>query len=178
MLNIQNAIFDAIERALPQHAWLNAIEIATATSVCEAHSLFEESAPSLTTKRPSKEGMKRLIRKYDPVKRDAANRALGLAGEELALEHEKRRLVDVGQNKLAQQVRWVAKEEGDGAGYDILSFEPDGRKRLLEVKTTNGTQRTPFYLSRNEESLSRERPAEFQIFRIYDFARKHRPAFE
>lgn len=172
MPNIQSAIFDAIERALPQHAWLETVGLGSATGVGERPALFEEATPSLAKAKSPQEGMKRLIRKFDPVKRDAANRALGLAGEEMALENEKKRLTDAGRKDLAKQVFWTAQEEGDGAGYDILSFEPDGRKRLLEVKTTNGSQRTPFFLSRNEESLSREKPESFQIFRIYDFARK------
>ena len=172
MPNIQSAIFDAIERALPQHAWLETVGLGSAIGVGERPALFEEATPSLAKAKSPQEGMKRLIRKFDPVKRDAANRALGLAGEEMALENEKKRLTDAGRKDLAKQVFWTALEEGDGAGYDILSFEPDGRKRLLEVKTTNGSQRTPFFLSRNEESLSREKPESFQIFRIYDFARK------
>ncbi len=172
MQNIQRAIFDAIERALPQHDWLHAVGVGSTIGVGERPALFEEEAPSLARAKAPQEGMTRLIRKFDPVKRDAANRALGFAGEEMALENEKRRLSDAGRKDLAEKVFWVAQEEGDGAGYDILSFEPDGRKRLLEVKTTNGSQRTPFFLSRNEESLSRERPEAFQILRIYDFSRK------
>jgi hypothetical protein len=37
------------------------------------------------------------------------------------------------QNKCS-----VSQEGGDGAGYDIASFAPDRRSRLVEVKTTNG----------------------------------------
>jgi hypothetical protein len=44
----------------------------------------------------------------------------------------------------------MSEEDGDGAGYDIASFAPDGRPRLIEVKTTNGWERTPFHISRNE----------------------------
>lgn len=172
--NYQNAIFDAIERALQANPWLlDAVE-PTVIEVAEGRALFEENVPSLAdaAKVPAK--LERLVRKFDPVERDRLNRSLGLAGEELAFEHERRRLFDAGCEKLAKDVRWVSKEEGDGAGYDILSFDLDGRSRLIEVKTTNGSQRTPFFLSRNEESLSRERPAEFQIFRIYDFSRAPR----
>jgi hypothetical protein len=74
-------------------------------------------------------------------------------------------------------VRWVSQEDGDGAGFDILSFDNNGRERLLEVKTTNGHQLTPFYLSENERSLSVERPDDFRIVRLYDFSRASR-AFE
>ena len=36
-------------------------------------------------------------------------------------------------------VRWSADEDGDGAGYDISSFNLEGSPRLIEVKTTNGS---------------------------------------
>ncbi len=35
-------------------------------------------------------------------------------------------------------------EYGDGAGYDILSFNRNGDGRLLEVKTINGPETAPF----------------------------------
>ena len=70
-----------------------------------------------------------------------------------------------------------SEEDGDGAGYDILSFGPDGKERLVEVKTTAGHDRTPFYLSRNEHAVSEERPDAFRLVRVYDFVRELR-AFE
>lgn len=42
----------------------------------------------------------------------------------------------------------------------IFSFDERGRDRLIEVKTTNGSARTPFYLSRNERQVADERPEE------------------
>ena len=112
--------------------------------------------------------MEALVRKFDPVERDFRNRALGKAGEALVVEFEERRLHDAGRKDLAQQVRWVADLEGDGHGYDIASFAPSGEKRLIEVKTTRGPQATPFFLTRNEERVSRERE-EFRLYRLYDF---------
>jgi len=54
---------------------------------------------------------------------DTKNRALGLAGELAVAEHERRRLRTGGREDLACQVRHVAVVEGDGAGYDVMSFE-------------------------------------------------------
>ena len=81
--------------------------------------------------------MQHIAKKYDVAGRDEKNRALGLAGEECVLAHEKSILRGAGRDDLAQQVRWISKEVGDGAGYDVASFTPDERKRLIEVKTTN-----------------------------------------
>jgi hypothetical protein len=40
---------------------------------------------------------------------------------------------------LAAAVRHVAVFEGDGAGYDVASFELDGSERFVEVKTMSDT---------------------------------------
>jgi hypothetical protein len=68
----------------------------------------------------------------------------------------------------------VAEEDGDVAGYDVLSFDPSGRERLLEVKTTNGSARTPFFLTRNECALALERPADWRRYRVHLFAKEPR----
>ncbi len=116
----------------------------------------------------------RLIAKFDPVERDHRNRALGKAGEEFVLELERRQLADMGCPDLSRRVRWVADEDGDGAGYDVLSYARSGRERLLEVKTTNGTACTPFFLTRNEADLAIERPEEWRIYRVHMFAKSPR----
>jgi hypothetical protein len=43
-----------------------------------------------------------------------------------------------GREDLANDIRWVSDLDGDGFGYDVRSFEPDGSERLLEIKTTCG----------------------------------------
>lgn len=65
----------------------------------------------------------------------------------------------------------MAKEDGDGAGYDVLSFDADtGQERWLEVKTTVGGPTTPFFLTRNEKAVAEAEPERFRLFRLYDFA--------
>jgi hypothetical protein len=123
---------------------------------------------------PSAPRLERLLRKFDPGERDLKNRALGSAGEQLAFESERLRLQRAGRADLARKVRWVSQEDGDGAGYDVLSFHTSGAERLLEVKTTNGTRATPFLLTRTEYEVSEERPADFRIFRIFEFSKQPR----
>ena len=77
----------------------------------------------------------RLVR-FDFVARDAANRDLGRRGEEFVVEFERKRLHDGGRRDLAQRIEWTAQVRGDGAGYDVQSFNADESARLIEVKTT------------------------------------------
>jgi len=72
---------------------------------------------------PIPERLRRLVRKFDPVERDYHNRSLGKAGEEFVVDLERRRLTGANRSDLARRVRWVAEEDGDGAGYDVLSFD-------------------------------------------------------
>ncbi|CAO3351944.1 DUF3883 domain-containing protein [Azospirillum melinis] len=102
---------------------------------------------------------------------DAANRALGRAGEQWVFEIEQQRLRDVGRPDLAKQVRWVANEFGDGLGYDIESFGDDGRSLYIEVKTTNLSATVPFLISPNEVAASREIGKVYAIYRVFDFAK-------
>ena len=72
----------------------------------------------------------------------------------------------------ASGTEWTADELSvivDGAGYDILSFDACGAERLLEVKATCGSERTPFYVSRNELALLEKRP-DFRLMRVHQFA--------
>lgn len=127
--------------------------------------------------------LNRLVRKFDPSARDARNRRLGKQGEEKVFYSEQGRLWEIGRGDLARKVRWVSEEDGDGAGYDILSFNTRGEERFLEVKTTAGHSRIPFYISRNERDFAEENPDRFRIFRLYNFLRtpaafKLRPPLE
>jgi hypothetical protein len=104
--------------------------------------------------------------------RDYRRRKLGAAGEEWVLEHEQLRRI--GRTDLADQVRWVARIDGDGAGYDIRSYRPDGSERFIEVKTTNLGPRTPFYITRWELEVSRRNPTSYSLYRVHGFTRDPR----
>lgn len=107
--------------------------------------------------------------KRDYLERESQNRSLGLAGEEFALRFEQWRLSQLGSGQFAEQVVHVSKREGDGLGYDIRSFEPDGRERFIEVKTTGFGERTPFFVSSNELAFSKSNAERFHVYRVFDF---------
>lgn len=109
--------------------------------------------------------------------RDARNRALGRAGEEFVVRLEQTRLDLAGKPALAKRVRHVAKLEGDGLGYDVLSFDPSGREKFVEVKTTVSGASAPFFVTRNEVEVSRSHGAQFVLSRVYQF-RTHARVFE
>jgi len=172
--NYQSAIFNAIDRYLTQHPEMLIPTPASHAELVRSSAVFvEPPSPTIGGQRIP-ERLKRLVRKFDPVERDHRNRSLGKAGEAFVVNVERQQLADANRDDLAKRVRWVAEEDGDGAGYDIFSFDSHGNERLIEVKTTNGAARTPFFLSRNESELASERPTEWSIYRVHLFARQPR----
>ncbi len=172
--NYQHAIFDAIDRYLTRHpAILETVPTQRATITPPPAIFVRAPVPTADTE-PIPGRLRQLVRKFDPVERDYRNRSLGKAGESFVVDLERRCLTEVGRTDPARKVRWVAVEDGDGAGYDVLSFDDAGHQRLIEVKTTNGPARTPFYLSRNERDVAVERPAAWRIYRVHLFAKEPR----
>ncbi len=107
--------------------------------------------------------------KRNYLEQEAANRSLGRAGEDFVVRYERWRLVQLGMGQLADKVEHVAKTRGDGLGYDVLSFDPAGGERFIEVKTTSFGKRTPFFVSSNELEFARSESERFRLVRVFDF---------
>lgn len=103
------------------------------------------------------------------LEQEAKNHSLGLAGEEFILRFEHERLWRAGKRALANRVEHVAKTKGDFLGFDILSFENNGRERFIEVKTTRFGALTRFFASSNEVEFSEARKVEFHLYRLFNF---------
>lgn len=186
--NFQDALGRTIERYLVEHPntlrdeafvprWGQQGGLANAApGLVDTPAIFVDDAPPPpgAPRPPRPAGLERLVRKFDPVARDFRNRSLGKAGEALIVDFERRRLAALDRKDLASKVRWVAQEDGDGAGYDIHSFDREGNDRLIEVKTTRGPRSTPFFVTRNELSLAHERPEHFRLYRLYEIAQAPR----
>lgn len=172
--NYQRAIFGAIDRYLTAHPDILAYTRPSPPTPPSIDPFVDPPRLSASAREQIPDSLRHLIGKFDPVERDRRNRSLGSAGEQFVRDLECRRLHAAGRPDLAQKVRWVAADEGDAAGYDVLSFQPTGSQRLLEVKTTNGNARTPFFLTRNERALATRRPTEWQIYRVHLFAMEPR----
>lgn len=171
LINYQNSLIDGIGRYLEiQGKPVFELSPKTETTLAGPDDLLIGPPPSPLSKEGKEtNAVRRLVRKFDPAERDARNRLLGKRGEELILGHERFRLTSAGRGDLARKLEWTSEVRGDGAGYDIRSFNLDGSDRLLEVKTTNGSAHTPFFLSENERSFSIERADAFRLVRLYNF---------
>lgn len=173
--NFQGAIADAIDRYLTKYPDPVPFNPPATAGLADAPLLFEGEPPKPIDIRPTAAAaFNRVVRKFDPALRDQLNRTLGLAGEQHIYEYEQLRLRQMERADLARKVRWVSQVDGDGAGYDIRSFDEHGKERLIEVKTTRGGGTTPFYLTRNESDVAREKPTSFRLYRVYEFSKQPR----
>ena len=176
--NVQMSLADAVARWLHRHPEFEtpAPHVNAPADTQQTAELVIELPPTLRNHPPPDEleQMQAIAHRFDVAARAEQNRALGRAGEERVLAHEQAILTGVGRANLARRVRWVSDEDGDGAGYDIESYSPEGRTRLIEVKTTNGWERTPFHITRNELAVAEDRPTEWCLLRLWNFAREPR----
>ena len=79
-----------------------------------------------------------------------------------------------GRLDLAERVQRISDTIGDGVGYDILSFDETGTEKYIEVKTTNGSKKTPFIVTVNEVEFSEDNSSSYYLYRLFDFDRRPR----
>jgi Family of unknown function (DUF6416)/Domain of unknown function (DUF3883) len=102
------------------------------------------------------------------------NTRRGRLGEELVIDYERDWLTRHGRPDLADAVRWTSRQDGDGLGYDVLSFGLDGRKRYIEVKATALGDGTPFYITSAELDFAQRHADSHALYRVYDVLGKPR----
>jgi hypothetical protein len=112
--------------------------------------------------------------KFRPIRinyleREQNNRTLGEEGEKFVLGFERWRLTALGKENLADKIEWVAKSQGDGLGFDILSKNINGTDRFIEVKTTKLPKETPIYLTKTEVNFATQKFKEFFLYRVFSF---------
>lgn len=94
-------------------------------------------------------------------------RKLGDRGEKIVMDLEAKRLRDGNREDLIAKIDRVSLKS-DSYGYDILSFDLDGRERYIEVKATTAKKgNANFFLSANELRVAKESDNYF-IYMVYD----------
>lgn len=136
----------------------------------ETNSLIETSPPQPKAKAGNNRKRNFNVRvKPDYMARDVSNRKLGLKGELLVLDLERSKLIKAGKPELAANVLHVSEVEGDGAGYDIRSYNVDGSTVYIEVKTTTGGIGDSFFMSANELAFAEAHLNTYRLARVYNY---------
>lgn len=109
--------------------------------------------------------------KIDYSNRSKRFKRIGDRGEQIVLRAERQFLKKNGRNDLAELVDQIS-ERDDSVGYDILSFELDGREKLIEVKSTlRKIGNSNVYLSANELQVA-ENEENYYFYIIYEVGNK------
>ena len=176
----RQALFDEVTRqiaARPQleDAAVKAVELPAEMPLMERFDGVRVEPPLLELKAREPDAYRpSVLSQRDYLAREARNQSLGRAGEEFVVHYERWRLIQRGHERLADRVEHTANVRGDGAGYDVLSFEEDGRERFIEVKTTAYAKETPFFISDGELSFANSHELEFRLYRVFEFRRAPR----
>lgn len=178
--NFQRLLIDVVGRALERdrpldEAALRAVETPAEPPLLNDFQSFVVDVPQpakLQIRERNLQWMRGTAIKRDYLERESRNRSLGHAGELLVLEYEARRLHGLGAGKLVERIEHVSSTKGDGLGFDILSFDGDGRERFIEVKTTSYVAETPFFISPNEVDFSDAHADQFHLYRLFAFRDK------
>lgn len=128
----------------------------------------DELVPKKTQNRESKI----FIRKNDIdtwVKREKSKIKNGNLAEGLVFVAEKERLQELDREDLAEKVKWISRDSGDGYGYDILSYDLDENNKEyeihIEVKSTSNLN-DDFIMSSNELRYAREHKDTYRLYRV------------
>lgn len=137
----------------------------------EDKDIIEVSFEDIVVKQKVSNGEKSQTRrtKADYNKINISKEKVGKDSEKLVYDLEKERLINENREDLAEEVFWESEENGDGAGYDIKSFEKkDGEyiEIYIEVKGTNKSINEPFDISKNEIEASNKYKEQYYIYRV------------
>ena len=135
------------------------------------HRTLIEAEPSVKLSKKYERITKPKTTKIDYINKARKDAEIGLLGEELVINYEKERLINLDLNEYAEKIRWISKES-DSYGYDIESFDIDENGNIypikIEVKTTASKADTEFFVTKNELEVSKEYKKSYFIYRVYD----------
>ena len=81
----------------------------------------------------------------------------------------------MGRSDLAEKIKWISRDSGDGFGYDIQSFEIENgsvKEIYIEVKSTGSSLTSDFEMSSNELEFAKNHPDNYKLYRIYKNGKK------
>lgn len=176
----RRALFEEVIRQVIQHPRLDdaatrAVALPAETPLIDQFDAVRVDAPKLELKvQEETTYLPPTLSKRDYLAQEARNRSLGRAGEEFVVHYERLRLERLGRGNLSSKIEHTAAARGDGAGYDVLSFEENGRERFIEVKTTAYAKDTPFFISDGELAFAKANEQTFRLYRLFEFRRQPR----
>lgn len=120
----------------------------------------------LEKKKKNSERFRTVMVNYEKLNKE--KKEIGDAGELFVLNDQKKRVKNT-LPEFVKNIRHVSKMDGDGAGYDIRSFDKNGKIIYVEVKTTKGEKKNSFFMSATEYAFYELHKDNYMIARVYEF---------
>ena len=141
-------------------------EVFAEEGITEGEVVLIEEEPPYNSNKPKTKISRVYANKTDFIEKATKDVKKGIKAERLVVEYEKSYLKKIGREDLAEKVKWVA-QEADGFGYDVLSFDENGKKKFIEVKGTILMKTAPFKISKNELETSIKNDDQYWIYRVF-----------
>lgn len=94
--------------------------------------------------------------KIDYSNRSKSNKRIGDRGEQIVFKAEKEFLIKNGRQNLAKLLDKVS-ERDDSLGYDLISYDLDGNKKYIEIKSTlKNIGESNIFITANELEISNQ----------------------
>jgi len=166
---LENYGFNLVEDEENSHTTTAVLDQKEVDVIC---TLTEITPPTQSNTRGiTKQDFNKRVKK-DYSAQDKKNKELGFKGEKAVVNYETEYLIKRGLAELASKVRHIAHLEGDGAGYDVLSFDENGNEKYIEVKTTRGSIENDYFLSANEVAFSEANQGKYYLYRVCEYSEK------
>ncbi len=104
------------------------------------------------------------------------NKRIGDLGELWVMKYEIEKLRKANKHNLIDSIKHTSKDEGDGTGFDIQSFDTNGNKIFIEVKTTKGRQNSTFFVTQNELERSKVEQDKYFLYRLFNYNEENETA--
>lgn len=141
-------------------------------------SIFEADVASIIGEMGEKKGMEKqsvfILELLEKIQKNAhreekiKTKEIGDVGESMVIEHEKKRLTNLGRKDILHMIQKIP--EKFAVGYDITSFEGiNDLRRLIEVKTSiskGKLSNTNFHMTPSEWSAANSHRSIYFIYRL------------
>lgn len=101
-----------------------------------------------------------------PRKPSLPSKKVGDAGEKHVYKYERNKLKNLGMDDLADLIVKQYEDLSYFPGYDIQSFDEEGNKIFIEVKSTKGKNKNFFEISENEINAAKELGDSYYIYQV------------
>ncbi len=111
--------------------------------------------------------------KIDFERENRIKRNLGKRGEEIVVKFENESLQKINREDLADKIEWVSQED-DSLGYDIITYDEEGKKKFIEVKaTTNSPSLSVNFIISNNQYRVAQKTNNYYFYIVFNAKSKN-----